>query len=188
MASLNRSPWSVCVACVLTWSLSGCGGAGGSTPVVDADGPAELSVDEEMASGLPTVAIPGPKPAANKTTKTGAAATPTPATKGAATKTAATQPAAKTAPPADKAAENNPFEYWAGRCTILQSDVYVQRNDLFGARAALNSIVDGVKNFPELVAEAKQKLASLEGKEKLKSRITTDKGTTSNLLDLDRGN
>ena len=89
---------------------------------------------------------------------------------------------------ADKAAENNPFEYWAGRCTILQSDVYVQRNDLFGARAALNSIVDGVKNFPELVAEAKQKLAALEGKEKLKSRITTDKGTTSNLLDLDKGN
>ena len=111
MASLNRSPWSVCVACVLTWSLSGCGGAGGSTPVVDADGPAELSVDEEMASGLPTVAIPGPKSAANKTTKTGAAATPTPATKGAATKTAATQSAANTAPPADKAAEKGSPEW-----------------------------------------------------------------------------
>ena len=89
---------------------------------------------------------------------------------------------------ADKAAENNPFEYWAGRCTILQADVYVQRNDLFGARAALNSIVDGVKSFPELITEAKQKLLALEGKEKLKSRITTDKGSNSNLLDLDKGN
>ena len=110
MASLNHCLWSVGVACVMTWSLSGCGGAGGSGSVADAGGAAS-SGEDEGSSGLPTMAIPGLKPAANKTTKTGAAATTAPTSKGATTKTGAAQPAANTAAAADKAPEKGSPEW-----------------------------------------------------------------------------
>ncbi|MEK6260122.1 MAG: hypothetical protein AABP62_16005, partial [Planctomycetota bacterium] len=111
MASLNRSLWSAGVAWVLAWSLSGCGGAGGSAPVADAEGTATFTADDEMSSGLPTVAIPGPKPATNKATKAGTAVTPAPAPKGAAAKTAATSPANNTAPLAEKEPEKGSPEW-----------------------------------------------------------------------------
>lgn len=110
MASLNRCLWSVGIACVLTWSLSGCGGAGGSNSVADA-GRAASSGEDEGSSGLPTMAIPGLKPAANKTTKAGTAATPAPTSKGVATKAGAAQPAANTVPPADKAPDKGSPEW-----------------------------------------------------------------------------
>ena len=116
MASWNRSLWSAGVVCVFAWSLSGCGGTGGSTSVADAEGAATLSEDGEESSGLPTMAIPGLKPAAGKTTKAGAAATPAPTAKGAASKTAVAQPANTktantTAPPAAKEPEKGSPEW-----------------------------------------------------------------------------
>ena len=84
---------------------------------------------------------------------------------------------------ADKASQNNAFEYWAGKCVILQADVYAEKNDLVNARAALESVVDGLKAYPELVAEAQQKLNNLKGKEQIKSRI---KDNNNNLIDLDK--
>ena len=116
MASLNRCLWSVGVGCVLTWSLSGCGGAGGSSSVADSGG-AVSSGEDDGSAGLPTMAIPGLKPAANKTTKPGVAATPAPTSKGAATKAGAapkagaTPPAANAAPPADKPPEKGSPEW-----------------------------------------------------------------------------
>lgn len=83
---------------------------------------------------------------------------------------------------ADRASQNNPFVFWAAKCVILQADIYAEKNDLFSARAALESVIDGVKEFPEITAEAKAKLANLEKKENQKSRI---KPQTGNLLDLD---
>ncbi len=111
MASLNRSLWLAGVACVLAWSLPGCGSSGGSVSVTDADTTAALSEDGEMSSGLPTMAIPGLSPAANKSTKGGTAGTAAPTPKGAATKTAAAPPAAKAAPAAAKEPEKGSPEW-----------------------------------------------------------------------------
>ena len=84
---------------------------------------------------------------------------------------------------ADKASQNSAFVFWAAKCVILQADIYAEKNDLFSARAALESVIDGVKEFPEITAEAKQKLANLEKKENLKSRIKTD---NNGLIELDK--
>ena len=85
---------------------------------------------------------------------------------------------------ADKASQNNSFVYWAAKCVILQADIFSEKNDLINARAALESIIDGVKEFPEIVAEAKQKLDNLSKKEALKSRISKDNAT--GLLDMEK--
>ena len=110
MASLNRSLWSVGTACLLTWSLSGCGGASSSVPVVNTEGSDTFAGDEEMSSGLPTVAIPGPKPAASKATKAAAAAAPA-ASKGATTKATAAQPAPAAAAMVEKEPEKGSPEW-----------------------------------------------------------------------------
>ncbi len=85
---------------------------------------------------------------------------------------------------ADKASQNNSFVYWAAKCVILQADIFSEKNDLINARAALESIVDGVKEFPEIVAEAKQKLDNLSKKEQTKSRISKD--NANGLLDMEK--
>jgi tetratricopeptide (TPR) repeat protein len=86
---------------------------------------------------------------------------------------------------ADRASTNNPYVFWAAKCVILQGDIYAEKNDLVSARAALESIVEGVKEFPELVNEANQKLKNLESREKTKSRISRD---NSNTIEMDKGN
>ncbi len=85
---------------------------------------------------------------------------------------------------ADKASQNNSFVYWAAKCVILQADIFAEKNDLINARAALESIIEGVKEYPEIVAEAKQKLDNLSKKEALKSRISKDEKT--GLLDMEK--
>ena len=85
---------------------------------------------------------------------------------------------------ADKASQNNSFVYWAAKCVILQADIFAEKNDLINARAALESIIDGVKEYPEIVAEAKQKLDNLAKKEAIKSRISKD--DKSGLLDMEK--
>ena len=90
---------------------------------------------------------------------------------------------------ADKASQNSTYAFWAAKCVILQADIYAEKNDLFSARAALESIIeaDALKAYPEIMAEAKMKLSNLENKEKSKSRITKDKPGNS-LIELDNGN
>ncbi len=84
---------------------------------------------------------------------------------------------------ADKASQNNVYVFWAAKCIILQADIYAEKNDLFSARAALESVIDGVKEYPEIVAEAKLKLSNLEKKENQKSRIKAD---NNGLIELDK--
>lgn len=118
MATWNRFFWCAGLAWVLTGVLSGCGGAGQPSTVTDADESAVPAVGEDITLGLPTVAIPGPKPAANKTagntpatTKSGAAATPSLLPKGTTAKPAGTQPKADSAPLAAKEPEKGSPEW-----------------------------------------------------------------------------
>ena len=80
---------------------------------------------------------------------------------------------------------NNPSIFWAAKSGILQADIYAEKNDLVNARAVLEAIIGGVKGFPEIVAEAQQKLNNLKAKESVKSRITAP---NNKLLDMDTGN
>lgn len=55
-----------------------------------------------------------------------------------------------------------PHSYWLGRAFILLGDIYVQRNDVFQARATYRSVVDGYTPADDgVVAEAQEKLSKL---------------------------
>ena len=53
------------------------------------------------------------------------------------------------------------YEYWVIKAFILSGDIFIQTNNLHQAKATLNSIVDGVEDYPELVEEAKMRLAEI---------------------------
>ncbi|HEY4650718.1 MAG TPA: alkaline phosphatase PhoX, partial [Pontibacter sp.] len=60
---------------------------------------------------------------------------------------------------------NNKFsnhDLWLGRTFLLIADNYTAQNELFQAKATLNSIIEG-SPVPEVVEEAKQKLEKLNG-------------------------
>ena len=55
-----------------------------------------------------------------------------------------------------------PHTYWLGKAFILLGDIYVQRNDMFQARATYRSVVDGYTPTDDgIVAEAQSKLEKL---------------------------
>ena len=55
-----------------------------------------------------------------------------------------------------------PHSYWLGKAFILLGDIYVQRNDVFQARATYRSVVDGYTPADDgIVAEAQSKLEKL---------------------------
>lgn len=55
-----------------------------------------------------------------------------------------------------------PHSYWLGKAFILLGDIYVQRNDMFQARATYRSVVDGYTPADDgIVAEAQSKLEKL---------------------------
>jgi TolA-binding protein len=54
------------------------------------------------------------------------------------------------------------YDYWLGKTFLIIADNYTAMNELFQARATLNSIIDNAPN-KEIVNAAKQKLAKLDG-------------------------
>lgn len=55
------------------------------------------------------------------------------------------------------------YDFWLGKTFLIIADNYAAQNEMFQAKATLNSIIENAPN-QEIVAEAKQKLAKLEGK------------------------
>ncbi|MFD2787305.1 tetratricopeptide repeat protein [Hymenobacter rubripertinctus] len=53
------------------------------------------------------------------------------------------------------------YDLWLGRAFLLIADTYKEQNEIFQARATLNSIIDNKFPVPEIVAGAKQRLAAL---------------------------
>lgn len=84
MTSMSRW-WRLLVTGFLVGVVAGCGGGNPSTPVANSEAE-ERALEEELQTGLPTVAIPGVKPAAAKPAKPAeappAAAAKTPAKSG----------------------------------------------------------------------------------------------------------
>ena len=54
------------------------------------------------------------------------------------------------------------YDYWLGKSFLVIADNYAAQNEMFQARATLNSIIENSPN-QEIVAEAKQKLAKFGG-------------------------
>jgi peroxiredoxin len=90
MMSVSRG-WGSAAVCCVVMMFCGCGGSSGPTQVAQND--TASNTDEESSGGLPTLALPGLKPAAKPTNPAAAAGTPA-ATKGTgATKAAPAGPA-----------------------------------------------------------------------------------------------
>lgn len=54
------------------------------------------------------------------------------------------------------------YEYWVVKAFILSGDIFIKTDNLHQAKATLNSIVEGVDDYPELVQEAKDRLAEID--------------------------
>lgn len=77
--------------------------------------------------------------------------------------------------------KNAAYPFWIAKSLMLLSDIYVDRNDLFNARAALEAVTE---NFPDdkvLLEEANIKLQKVEQLEAQKNRI---KPKQSQLIEL----
>ena len=73
--------------------------------------------------------------------------------------------------------KNTNYPYWVAKGLLLLSDVYVKKNDLLNARAALEAVYDNFKDDNSLLVLAKEKLDKLKIKEAEANRIkvNTDK-------------
>ncbi|MCK5774553.1 MAG: tetratricopeptide repeat protein [Bacteroidales bacterium] len=67
------------------------------------------------------------------------------------------------------------YEYWLIKAFILSGNIFVKTDNLHQARATLNSIVEGVTDYPDLVQEAKDLIAEIDEMEaKIKSTEKSD--------------
>ena len=63
------------------------------------------------------------------------------------------------------------YPYWLVKSFILLADIYAEKDNLFQAKATLQSIVDNYKGDQALLDEAKRKLQLVKDAEKTKSKI-----------------
>jgi TolA-binding protein len=78
------------------------------------------------------------------------------------------------------------YPFWIAKSLMLLSDIYVQKNDLFNARAATEAVIENFQEDAEILAEAKEQLRKIEEKENRTNRILDDE--ENGLLKLDNGN
>ncbi len=63
--------------------------------------------------------------------------------------------------------KNTPHQYWLAKAFLILADIYINKDDLFQAKATLQSIIDNYKNEDDgIKTEAKQKLDAIIEKEK----------------------
>lgn len=82
--------------------------------------------------------------------------------------------------------KNTAYPYWIAKSLLLMSDMYVDRKDLFNARAALEAVIENFKDDKDLLTIAADKLKVVENLEKQKNRIKSP--ATNNLLELQNRN
>jgi tetratricopeptide (TPR) repeat protein len=81
---------------------------------------------------------------------------------------------------------NTAYPYWIAKSLLLLSDIYVDRVDLFNARAALEAVIENFTEEKDLLTIANDKLKIVEGMEKQKNRIKPS-DPSNNLLELQHG-
>jgi tetratricopeptide (TPR) repeat protein len=78
---------------------------------------------------------------------------------------------------------NAAYPFWIAKSLLLLSDIYVDRSDLFNARAALEAVIENFPDDTELITTANDKLKIVEQLEKQKNRIKPT-GTINSLLEM----
>ena len=74
----------------------------------------------------------------------------------------------------DAGAKNNAYPYWVAKGLILLSDISMQKNDIFNAKAALEAVQENFREDTEILKEVEEKLKIIAGIEATKSRIETE--------------
>jgi len=78
------------------------------------------------------------------------------------------------------------YPYWIARSLLLMSDIYIDKKDLYNARAATEAVIENFQKDEEILAEANVKLTEIKELENDSSRIQTEE--KDGLLKLDQGN
>lgn len=73
-------------------------------------------------------------------------------------------------------------DYWVAKCIILLSDIFVEENDLFNARAALEGLMENYHGDADIRKTAQEKLEHIQVLEGRSSRLAPPR--TDGLLDL----
>lgn len=81
--------------------------------------------------------------------------------------------------------KNSAYPTWVAKGLILLSKIYVDKGDLFNARAAVEAVIENFKNDSAILADAQKQLAEVKRKESQQSRI---KEVNDNRLELDTTN
>ncbi len=80
--------------------------------------------------------------------------------------------------------ESGAYPYWVARSLILLSDILVEKQDYFNAKAALEAVIDNFSEDESLVESARAKVKEIEREEARSNRITTeDDESTSSTID-----
>ncbi|MEI7802901.1 MAG: tetratricopeptide repeat protein, partial [Bacteroidota bacterium] len=74
-----------------------------------------------------------------------------------------------------KVIEQKPsYNYWIAKSYLLLGDIFFSENDLFNAKATLQSIIDNYKTDDDILPEAKSKLQQVTEKENQQSKVMQD--------------
>jgi tetratricopeptide (TPR) repeat protein len=76
--------------------------------------------------------------------------------------------------------KNANYPFWIAKSLLLLSDIYIGKNDLLNARAAIEAVLDNFKDDPTLISQANIKLEALKILETNANRVKP----TTNKLDL----
>lgn len=85
------------------------------------------------------------------------------------------------AEPATRSAitQNSDHPYWVAKCLILLSDIYVEKKDLFNARAALEAVLENYKEDATITKTAQTKLDIVKAKQAAGNKLTPNTSTNS---------
>ncbi len=70
--------------------------------------------------------------------------------------------------------QNSDHPYWLAKSLILLSDIFVDKNDLFNARAALEAVLEQYKEDPQITKTAQDKLDIVKRKQQTSSKLRPD--------------
>ncbi len=83
----------------------------------------------------------------------------------------------------DASSKNSAYPYWVAKGLLLLSDIYMQKNDIFNAKAALEAIKENYQEDKDILKEVEQKLDVIAKQETDKSRLDT--GTKDGTLKME---
>ncbi len=83
----------------------------------------------------------------------------------------------------NKTSANYPF--WIAKSILLLSDIYVIKEDIFNARAAVEAVLENFSDNQDLTKEANEKLAAIKEMESISNRIKDEEN--DQIIELDNG-